>query len=359
MTPNEFQGRMIAAQKRIEKKKRCLHYDAGEICNQYIGAHSIQNNGQLSAISEDGHVYMLDEYYTDLVKNQGKLGFSTVGVKKASTFYGFCGKHDNELFKPIEENPLKPSDEQIALHLYRCVCKETYEKENSLELANEILRFPVLEQEILTSYKLFAHGTQLGLDRIRYHKGIIEQDLKKNDFSKFSAITFFMNGEQFMCFSGITMPTHDYYGIELQDLSEDAPLDQLAVFTAPSTAGWTISFAWHDDHCQSNLKLINSMKSLYKDGTSFSTLISRLLFTCMENYALKISWFDSKPKILKDEITETFTKVMSPFEPIQTDVLRKGFEDSNFFDVINVSETNLKKHYRKPSIMDRLRSFFA
>ena len=146
MTPEELKGRMLDAQKKIKQKKRCLHYDSGDSCNYIIRAHSIQNSNQLSEIAEDGHVYMLDGKYTSLSKNSGKVSFTTRGVQQASTFLGFCGYHDNETFKPIDDGVLEPTAEQIALYLYRGVCKEAYEKENALDLHNEIAKIPQLDE---------------------------------------------------------------------------------------------------------------------------------------------------------------------------------------------------------------------
>lgn len=344
MTPDELKGKIIAAQKKIKQKRRCLHYDTGENCNHVIRAHSIQNNNQLSDIAEDGHVYMLDGNFTSLSRNSGKVSFTTKGINQASTFYGFCGHHDNETFKPIDDFPLEPSDEQIALHIYRCVCKETYEKENALELHSEVAKITGLGDVARQRNMAGAYGVEFGLRRIRHHKEEIEDALKQKDYSKFNGVTFFMTGEQFMCFSGVTLPLHDYYGNELQNLMDDAPLDELAFFTAPATDGWTITLAWHGDNCQTNLKLFNSMKARFKEGVCFSTLIARLLFTTMENYALNISWLDNLPEYLKEEIIETFTRVMSPVHPIQSDVLCKGFEENAFFEVKGVIQTNMDQY---------------
>lgn len=43
--------------KQFKRKGRCLHYESGSRCNEYINAHSIQNKGLLSKIAKDGHVY--------------------------------------------------------------------------------------------------------------------------------------------------------------------------------------------------------------------------------------------------------------------------------------------------------------
>ncbi len=84
--------------KRNKNKGRCLHFDAGTRCNEYINAHSIQNKGQLVKIVDKGHVYTLSNSFTDIRKYKGKLCYKKFGINKVSTFLGFCKNHDNELF---------------------------------------------------------------------------------------------------------------------------------------------------------------------------------------------------------------------------------------------------------------------
>lgn len=86
----------------VENTKVCWHPEAGNTtCDmdsqgkiKISGAHSIQNNGILSRIAENGHVmgYSLD-----------KVGFDgkEYGKNIASIFFGFCNKHDS-IFYPID-----------------------------------------------------------------------------------------------------------------------------------------------------------------------------------------------------------------------------------------------------------------
>lgn len=103
----------------IEKSKKCWHPEAGDATCKIdtsgkiiiSAAHSIQNNGVLSKIAEDGHVmgYILDD-----IGFGGKLK----GKKLASIFWGFCNNHDS-IFNPIETQPYVGSEEQHFLFAYR------------------------------------------------------------------------------------------------------------------------------------------------------------------------------------------------------------------------------------------------
>ncbi|MBC2857987.1 hypothetical protein [Stappia sp. 28M-7] len=89
-----------------------------------ISAHSVQNATTLSLIAEQNHVYELRMR----VRNGGpQCAFEKVGRNQASTFPGFCGHHDTEVFKPIDTKPLSLEDmEQLFLIAYRSVTRELH-----------------------------------------------------------------------------------------------------------------------------------------------------------------------------------------------------------------------------------------
>lgn len=99
-----------------------------EECNQgFIGAHSLQNNGVLSQIATDNHVYSLDmnfDEYTTLPK----LKFKLTGKNQASKFFGFCKHHDKTYFSKIEDTYYQNTDEQNFYFAFRAHCFESHRK---------------------------------------------------------------------------------------------------------------------------------------------------------------------------------------------------------------------------------------
>ncbi|MDH4474348.1 MAG: hypothetical protein QE487_17210 [Fluviicola sp.] len=112
----------------IEKSKKCWHPDASAAtCNldstgkiKVSAAHSIQNNGVLSQIVEDGHVMT---YKFKL----GELDSEKKGKNHASIFWGFCNTHD-AIFKPIELHPYHQTTEQNFLFAYRGFVVSSHKK---------------------------------------------------------------------------------------------------------------------------------------------------------------------------------------------------------------------------------------
>jgi hypothetical protein len=103
--------------------KRCWSPDG--ICNlKPINAHSIQNSKILESLSLNGHVIMPQEK----VVHKGEVpivGFAKVGRSEASTFTGLCGKHDKEIFSPIDDFDIElDNDQQLFLLAYRSIFKK-------------------------------------------------------------------------------------------------------------------------------------------------------------------------------------------------------------------------------------------
>jgi hypothetical protein len=66
--------------------------------------------------------------YIDYIQIILEVKPKKIGINKATTFYGFCQHHDNKLFELIDNYPLKPDKQQMALYAYRCLCREYFFK---------------------------------------------------------------------------------------------------------------------------------------------------------------------------------------------------------------------------------------
>jgi len=102
----------------------CLY--PGMSCDgKAIKAHSIQNSRVFDLLSSDGHLIGLK-----MKTNKSHLpdiSFDKVGRNKASTFEGFCSKHDKELFEDIDDFEFDINNrKQLFLLAYRSVAKELH-----------------------------------------------------------------------------------------------------------------------------------------------------------------------------------------------------------------------------------------
>lgn len=82
-------------------------------CNKIIDAHSIQENGELSLIAEGGKVF----HFIQNAQNGGKEK-NEIEITKASTFKGFCHKHD-QIFEPIDKKKCTSVEQEYFLYSTR------------------------------------------------------------------------------------------------------------------------------------------------------------------------------------------------------------------------------------------------
>lgn len=126
---------------------RCL-YPGLDCLDRPIKAHSIQNAKVFDLLHEDDHLIGL--ILKNNEKHQPLITFQSVGRNTASTFEGLCKKHDNELFKLIDDFEFNPTNkEQLFLLAYRSVLKELHAS-ISKALKNQIMYFKKAELGIIS-----------------------------------------------------------------------------------------------------------------------------------------------------------------------------------------------------------------
>lgn len=213
MEPSNFikNFKEIKNQSRI---KQCLHPSQDECSEKIIGAHSIQNNKVLKQISDNGLLYM------PYPKNDNPFAITTKwGRKEATVFTGFCGYHDNELFKPIENNDFNKSHEHIFLYTYRCFALGYHRKQENVNLQQKILeKRPSLmgNDEI---EEMFS-GDRLAVRDLEACKTEFDNAILDQEYNILTSIVWEFDKATKFAASGYTTLTRDLEGIILQDLTD-------------------------------------------------------------------------------------------------------------------------------------------
>lgn len=122
--------------KKIKKRKTCIFQGCG---NKSIKkSHTIQKSGSLKVISNESHLLhpVLDVTANELIMKMVKIG-----IGDASTFPGFCEKHE-KIFSKFEERKDIDSVEEATLQAYRSICREIVINKIELERVNKgILKY--------------------------------------------------------------------------------------------------------------------------------------------------------------------------------------------------------------------------
>lgn len=320
-------GKFLKEQKELINSGTCLHHDSKEDCKKIISAHSIQKNQALSAIAIDGHVYMRSTDYSAIKKHKGKPSFKKVGVNKASTFLGFCEKHDNTLFEPIDKRLLVPTDQQIMLYAYRSLCRELFVKRNSVKLYNNQRQEKGITQGIRDLFEGMYQGSKFGLKNLYRQKSFYDTSFKKESYQDVSYVLFSLSQKPNIAFSGLLFPDYDFLGRKLQNLGDHSQDMELITFcSAPTREGWGYLFAWHSNNSQICEAFMCSLATKMHEGEKLADMLFRLVMLCCENLAISPDWWEALSIKQTDEIIDIITPYNSPFSAVKNSYLLKGLK---------------------------------
>ena len=321
-------GGYLKTQKKLSNRRRCLHYDAGSLCNKIINAHSIQKSRSLSMIADDTqHVYKLSSGMRTLKDSKGVPAYKKRSIYKPFTFIGFCKDHDNELFEPIDNSPLIPTDQQIFLYAYRSLCREYFVKENSFDLYSSQQLDNNAPEALKGLFQGMDAGTKFGFKNLKRHKQYYDESLRKAQYHNINYVLFCSRQEPTIAFSGLIYPDFDFMGRQLQNLADyNQKLDLITFCSAPLNNGWGYFFAWHNSSDRVCDEFMRSLATKMYDGEDLGDMLFRLLISCCENHAISPKWWDSLSSKQVEEITERASWMVSPFCAIKPSYLQEGLQ---------------------------------
>ena len=307
--------------KRIYEKGMCLHPDAGpsECSDGIIKAHTIQRNGGLSRISRNGQVYTFVKHmglFDDSVWDP-QSGARSVGIKKASTFSGFCSRHDNDLFTPLERSPFHGSPVQVALLGYRATCHQLHMKERTLA-AYELRRHmdkgipPVYQYKYQRDCREFHFGVGSTVKELRelkrrYTQVILEE--RTNDLASY--VVRFASRPQILS-SDISQATHDFHGNKVHDLGDPRRQSEWLTFSLIATdEGSAAVFTWLKDHTKSR-DVVRSFHAV-SDADLPHAIIRWMLEFC-ENTYFAPDWWDGLERPVQIALKERQLRGITNYE---------------------------------------------
>lgn len=290
-------GRIFHDMHRFASKGYCSHPLANTGCGKVINAHTIQRQGGLSRIAEDGHVYSVKEGFRKSIENEGPLELYRIGARNASTFAGFCGVHDAELFAPVERKAATLNRESIFLLSFRAVAYEKFHKQisiSSIEAQRQLdygQPFPQ-QVEIQTHLHLHKSGMQRGLQDINNWKSHYDLSFVTGDYSTFRGYACLFNQVLPVACCGAFHPEVSFSGEPLQKISRgDADFEHIAVALTPVDGRTLLTMGWYGADGGPGELFAKSYAAL--DAQIKSSAAIHLAFEHMENTYCTPSWWDS------------------------------------------------------------------
>jgi SEC-C motif-containing protein len=279
-------------------KGYCSHPEAGpsQCSDRVIRAHTVQKSGGLTAIAQAGHVLSPKAAFERLVANDGRVIPEEVGINKASTFPGFCEKHDAEMFRSVEYGTVSLTPETAFLLSFRAIAYEEFQKRAALRII-EVQRDmdkgrQFFDQcEIQEYLHITAVGIKRGLHDLQEWKREYDRAFVDARFAsyRFTAVAF--DGILPVVACGAFHPEFDFDGRPLQSIGRgDGPFEHvtynLTAINERSVAviGWT-----HGETGPAEMfaRSFSSIRASEKANAAI-----RLAFEHLENTYMRPSWWN-------------------------------------------------------------------
>lgn len=287
--------------------KICLAPDAGKNkCRGKISrAHTVPKVS-LKQIARNGHVYSFIPSLEKRKENQGRLVLELLGINKASTFTGFCARHDNAIFAPLEKKAFSGTSEQCFLLGYRALSMELYKKRAAIKAT------PSADQSMEPTFtQIYKIGLYAGAEETSQCKSRYDNILENGDFNTVEGyIIEFEAPPPVMC-SGTVYPEQDFKGVELQDISNLSITPSLISFASfHGGKHGVVAFSWLSESGQACRQFIESLIDVPDQHVTGALL--RFFFTHCENVHLNPVWWEALSQGNQDALIRRFNDSANP-----------------------------------------------
>lgn len=291
--------------KRIAKVKMCFHYDTNACQGKIKKAHSLQKNGVLSKLEYTQNKNNIIFSFSEL-NNDGFFapdGFKNLGKKDASTFTGFCDKHDSIIFSPIENEDIDPhSSEHLFLLVYRAFAKEYHEN------LQQLMGF--IESDILNSLNPIdaiesINGAKLSVRDMTSVKEKLNFMLQHKSYENLYHFTYELNYCIPIASASSITPTFSYSGKTLnQSQSEKVVYENVFVNIIPLNGKTLLMLSCFTEDSKS-LKYIQEIEVL--DQIELQKVFSSIIISEISNtFFSPVIWYRMSKREQEDLIKELF-----------------------------------------------------
>lgn len=297
----------VATNRKAFTEKRCFAHDVGlgPCEGRIVKAHTVSRGSNLSRIAIDGHVLHRTADISDLRRNGGQLSIKRIGIKDASVFYGFCAKHDRELFSCIENEMFVGRPEQCLAIAYRTISRELYGKDAAAPM-RETLRgadkgLNPSEQRIMQTWlDLMATGNKAGRLDAQTTFDLLTSALVNDQSETIASIVITFDGPlPFMC-AGAWSPFTDLYGKALQNGYSDEALEQVFVSSFAVAEVAKLCISWRNIAGAPGKVIADQIAALPADRQA--TAFLQIVVKHVENIFFNPDWHRDLAEVEKNQL---------------------------------------------------------
>lgn len=281
-------------EKRLKHKATTCLYPGCQ--SPSIRSHSQHKAGSLSQIAENGHVMGVSRHIAASLYDATPGSFPLprivpIGVREASTFWGYCNKHDTELFDCLETKPLQKDDikQVFALHL-RAMSFERMAKLSQ----HEVLRtLPHYQAEVRVREELLSADTRFRWDLLwsndkltrfeetfSYQWVVIPEELGVSAVAMIPPLTAVREDRY--------MTAHRH-----KDGTYDVARPSFSLSVVPVQSMTHMVMCWHRDDADYVAPWKNDLCS--GDNARLASFLNRCIFAKSEDYYIRPSLWNALP----------------------------------------------------------------
>lgn len=293
-SPNLFSA--AAKVRTLSKKGECLAPACmhDECAGGTINAHTVSRSASLGLIQRESHVYSYNLSLEGIKKHGGPLVPQKTGWKQASTFPGFCGHHDKQLFEPLEDKPFIGSKEQCFLIAYRALAKELHAKSNSAKQSDLRIAYAGSSPSKRANAIALNKGVELGLRDTKRHKSRYDRVLISKDWNKVKGLLIAFDGVFPVQCTGGLFPDVDILGLPVQQIdwrNTTPDTINMASFAAEGVSYFLL--CWLLDSDRSCARFAEAFKFVQRER--LPVVICSFILQRTENCHFSPDWYDNLP----------------------------------------------------------------
>lgn len=311
----------------------------GQCSSEIVKAHSLSKKASLERIARKQHIYGFRGSKEKAQQENGlflpKFFPKLIGIREASTFTGFCQKHDCFLFKSLDTNSFLPTEEQITLLMYRVLCREIMWKMkmgNNASLMREADRGMTQFVQTVVQHNASQfddHVSQM-VPNLQHEQEKLQRIIRNRVFENISYVLIRFDSVTNLICAGLSQPNIDFKNRMLLDLNLIGTRQDNVVFALlPGEIGAVAVFAWIGYFSEAE-EFVGSLLNLPE--SRISNQLVRYAFETFDNVWMSPDWWENLPKPEQDFLIERMNIGCLPYFSVTGDPYSLQDNEMDFVD---------------------------
>lgn len=300
-----------------------------ECSKKMIESHTISKSASLIPLSENGHVYIIENNIYAKSKAE-LLNITEKGIRKTSINKLFCSFHDKSLFADIEDNKKEEelSECQLFLHTYRNFANELFKLKRALRFQQEIKNTIA---EDINSLK----NCEEGVRDMEEQKLDLDFILLSSNFKDFRYVLVEIENDFNYLVSAYSTPDFTFGKDNIDfDFYGSKPSISITMFYDGNRK--YLLFSWLKKY-ESEIFIKSLLRVIHEKN--FSLYLFKFLISSTENIAFRKSFFDSLEDSIKNAILEEYAPQKYP-QPIEYSNLESAYPFIEAWTILNIKSNS-------------------